>query len=285
MLNPHTDSLKFKNAILLELFEASYELMNPIQFKDYYNRLREELWEIVSGEKSTVLKVRNLLKPSGSGDSLNVQRYASYLQNVKAGDLKRCENTLKTLLNAKKELELLTGQVERKRAALFNPESQMVKLHCALELKKYDAILSSLKTCQKDLISFNNQISHTQDQLRAKIFHAIANKQEDRCKRRQDKETRRRKKNCAVLRRVDSANLVSQLLLKQNVVVKHPAKPPSLTHKFSVDALKGFYHILLKPKKHLHGMELLLELGAFPEESQDVVRIHHLGAFIEAEEN
>ena len=63
MLNPHTDSLKFKNAILLELFEASYELMNPIQFKDYYNRLREELWEIVSGEKSTVLKVRNLLKP------------------------------------------------------------------------------------------------------------------------------------------------------------------------------------------------------------------------------
>ena len=70
---------------------------------------------------------------------------------------------------------------------------------------------------------------------------------------------------------MDSANLVSQLLLKLNVVVKHPTKPPSLTHKFSVDALKGFDHILLKPKKHLHGMELLLELGAFPEESQDVV--------------
>ena len=146
--------------------------MNPIQFKDYYKRLREELWEIVSGEKSTVLKVRNLLKPSGSGDSLNVQCYASYPQNVKAGDLKRCENTLKTLLNAEKELELLTGQVERKRAALFDPESQMVKLHWALELKKCDAILSSLKTCQKDLISVISQISHTQDQLRAKKFPA-----------------------------------------------------------------------------------------------------------------
>ena len=70
---------------------------------------------------------------------MNVQRYASYPQNVKAGDLTRCENTLKTLRNAEKELELLTGQVERKRAALFDSESQMVKLHCALELKKYDA--------------------------------------------------------------------------------------------------------------------------------------------------
>ena len=209
----------FHKRHILELFEASYELMNPIQFKAYYKRLREELWEIVSGEKSTALKVRNLLKPSGSCDSLNVQRYASYPQNVKAGDLKRCENTLIPLRNAEKELELLTGQVERKRAALFNQESQMVELHCALELKKYDAILSSLKTCQKDLISVINQISHTQDELRAKIFPALANEQEDRHKKRQDKETRRRKKNRAVLRRVDSASRVSQLLLKQNVVV------------------------------------------------------------------
>ncbi len=76
--NPLAPQLEFNNAVLIGLYEAIYDLIPPIQFKNEVLEQRHTRWKIQRTVNEWKKRVNNLLRGgSKDGNSQNIQRFST----------------------------------------------------------------------------------------------------------------------------------------------------------------------------------------------------------------
>ena len=86
--NPLTQQLSFYNNVLTEIYGSSFEIMAPLQFKDYVTSQQITRWKIEKDVTHLKQKVQNVLNSkSKDGRAQNVARFSSeVMRTVTPGD-------------------------------------------------------------------------------------------------------------------------------------------------------------------------------------------------------
>ena len=75
--NPLTEQMRLYNDVLTELYDSSFELMAPIQFKKYVVPQRVMRWKTTREVEDLLHKISNILDPgSKDGNAINVVRFS-----------------------------------------------------------------------------------------------------------------------------------------------------------------------------------------------------------------
>ena len=164
--NPLTAQMKFYNKVLSELYEAAFDLLAPLQFKNYVLEQRIARWRINEECKSLEDSFQNFFnRESKDGNAINVQKFMSELANFKTGDKARvlsAQGVVEKFLFREAEVN---KKVSEKRALLFNKVND-VKAWKSNELNFYDQRLDQLKIlrmklerCQTKIITYVDMLS------------------------------------------------------------------------------------------------------------------------------
>ncbi len=89
------------NNILAEIYDSSFEIMAPLQFKDYVTSQRITRWKIEKDVTRLEQKVQNVLSPeSKDGRAQNVARFSfssEVMRTVRPGDSFKAESSKKVI--------------------------------------------------------------------------------------------------------------------------------------------------------------------------------------------
>ena len=143
--NPLNAQMKFYNKVLRDLFLSSFDLMAPLQFKDYVLTQRISRWKTQNEIEEQCRKYSAVMN-SGSkdGNAMNIVKFGSgELTTFKPGDLSKAESCQEQIEQAIKNIEAQITVVRRKRSDLFDSNNE-VKHYRANELEFMDE--------QKDLL-------------------------------------------------------------------------------------------------------------------------------------
>ena len=273
--NPHSKRIKFNNELLYTMFDRVYNDMNPVQFKEYYKTSRETLYVLNEKKESQISIASNILAVNSSGQSKNIQKYKNPPKDVQAGDLRRCENTLKYVQEVFEHINDVKEEIEGRRNALFEPQKHILKKQYEIvELNLLDKWLEELQETFKSIQKLLDDLKYTYQQIRKRVRPDEADIAERKRKARVSKESKRREKARKLKRKITSANKVTILMCNEALVHKAQGQLPKLKRQLTVNEFKALNHKLLKPKMHLNGFEFLITLNAFPDEcSNDIESI------------
>ncbi len=167
--NPLTDQLEFFNQTLEELYNSSYDLMAPIQFKEYVISQRTVRWKITKDCEKQRKRVMSIIDPdSKDGNAINVVRFSNTLSNFKPGDKSKAESSQKLIEKLESECQVILKYVMELRSKLFDSDNN-VKLWKANELQFLDAKKSSLESLLKIVHSTHSGIIGNVNLLKRKI--------------------------------------------------------------------------------------------------------------------
>ena len=158
--NPLTPQLIFHNMVLEDIYRSSFELMTPMQFKDYVISQRISRWKIEKGVSDLLKKIENQLDPkSGDGRAQNIARFSSETMGkiLKPGDLFKAESSKKVIQKLLDEVSTKMKEIVVLRSNLVDKDTNL-KLWRANELMFYD----SKKTLLEEL---NNSLQKTHTTL------------------------------------------------------------------------------------------------------------------------
>ena len=153
--NPLNDQIKFYNKALKDLFLSSFDLMAPLQFKDYVLSQRISRWRLQNKIEEQSRKYSALMNSdSKDGNAMNVAKFGSgQLTTFKIGDLSKAEFCQERIEQAIREIEEQITVVRRKRSYLFDSNNE-VKHYRANEFEFFDE--------QKDVLEgVHNKLKRT----------------------------------------------------------------------------------------------------------------------------
>ncbi|CAB3978155.1 Hypothetical predicted protein [Paramuricea clavata] len=138
--------------VLQEIYNSSFELMAPLQFKEYVITQRISRWKIEKGLTDLQKKIENQLDPeSGDGRAQNIARFsAETINKIKPGDLFKAESS-QTVVQIR-----LDGVLKKKqeilnlRSNLFDKDMN-IKQWRANELRFYDSKITLLEELKNSL--------------------------------------------------------------------------------------------------------------------------------------
>lgn len=120
--NPLTEQFEFFNQALKELYKSSYDLMAPLQFKQYSISQRFLWWKINKDCEKQKKKITSILdSESKDGNPINVVRYSSsHLGSIKPGDKSKAESCQKLIAKLINETEGMLKYVADLRSKFFD---------------------------------------------------------------------------------------------------------------------------------------------------------------------
>ena len=150
--NPLTQQLSFYNNVLTEVYGSSFEIMAPLQFKDYITSQRITRWKIEKDVTHLKQKVQNVLNSeSKDGRAQNVARFSSeVMRTVRPGDSFKAESCKKVIQQMLDEVTVKLQEIVNLRSNLFD-KNLIVKQRQANELKFLDSKKSSLEELKNTL--------------------------------------------------------------------------------------------------------------------------------------
>ena len=150
--NPLTQQLSFYNNVLTEIYGSSFEIMAPLQFKDYVTSQRITRWKIEKDVTHLNQKVQNVLNSeSKDGRAQNVARFSSeVMRTVRPGDSFKAESCKKVIQQMLDEVTVKLQEIVNLRSNLFD-KNLIVKQWRANELKFLDSKKSSLEELKNTL--------------------------------------------------------------------------------------------------------------------------------------
>ena len=163
--------MKFYNKVLRDLFLSSFDLMAPLQFKDYVLTQRISRWKTQNEIEEQCRKYSALMNSSSKdGNAMNVVKFGSgELTTFKPGDLSKAESCQEQIGQAIKNVEAQITVVRRKRSDLFDSNNE-VKHYRANELEFMDeqkdlleGVLNKLKRTHTVIVSNVNVLKRKLD--------------------------------------------------------------------------------------------------------------------------
>ena len=187
--NPLTPQLTFYNMVLQEIYNSSFELMAPLQFKEYVIAQRISRWKTEKGLNDLRKKIENQLDPeSRDGRAQNMARFsAETINKIKPGDLFKAESSQKVVKKLLDEVLKKKEEILQLRSNLFDKDMN-IKPWRANELVFYD----SKKTLLEDL---NNSLQKTNTMI---ITNINLLKRRANASAEQTAETKRKKRSARV---------------------------------------------------------------------------------------
>ena len=140
--NPVNQTNKMYNNILFELYKSSYDLMSPLQFKNYVVSQRLLRKKFNDKLKKVNNEFQDLINGGKSGNSYNVIKYTSDDSMFVVKDVRRAENTLKVLTDLQNKICELKKMFIQYRSNLFN-SGHKIKDWEANELAFYDKLIEN----------------------------------------------------------------------------------------------------------------------------------------------
>ena len=131
--------MKFYSKVLKDLFLSSFDLMAPLQFKDYVLSQRISRWRLLNKIEEQSRKYSALMNSdSKDGNAMNVAKFGSgQLTTFKIGDLSKAEFCQERIEQAIRDIEDQITLVRSKRSGLFDSNNE-VKHYRANELEFLD---------------------------------------------------------------------------------------------------------------------------------------------------
>ena len=179
--NPVNETNKMYNNILFELYKSSYDLMSPLQFKNYVVSQRLLRKKFNDKLKKVNNEFQDLINGGKSGNSYNVIKYTSDDSMFVAKDVRRAENTLKVLTDLQNKICELKKMFIQYRSNLFNSEHK-IKDWEANELAFYDKLIENCIEMYDQTEPKCNKIQSVINDLKRKFSSDEADEKEDRRK-------------------------------------------------------------------------------------------------------
>ena len=170
------------NDILFELYKSSYDLMSPLQFKNYVVSQRLLRKKFNDKLKKVNNEFQDLINSGKSGNSYNVIKYTSDDSMFVAKDVRRAENTLKVLTDLQNKICELKKMFIQYRSNLFNSEHK-IKDWEANELAFYDKLIANCIEMYDQTEPKCNKIQSVINDLKRKFSSDEADEKEDRRKK------------------------------------------------------------------------------------------------------
>ena len=180
--NPINETNKIYNNILFELYKSGYDLMSPLQFKNYVVSQRLLRKKFNDKLKKVNNEFQDLINGGKSGNSYNVIKYTSDDSMFVAKDVRRAENTLKVLTDLQNKLCELKKMFIQYRSNLFDSEHK-IKDWEANELAFYDKLIENCIEMYDQTEPKCNKIQSVINDLKRKFSSDEADENEDRRKK------------------------------------------------------------------------------------------------------
>ena len=131
----------FLNQLLHELFEEIYDLLSPVQFKDYVISQIVIRWKLVSTVEKIKKSFDDLLVTHSSRYGENVVKYTSEEAcQFTVKDLRRSENTSKIIKELLVKINDASSLITTYRSNLFD-SNHVIKPWKANEMTFYDSLI------------------------------------------------------------------------------------------------------------------------------------------------
>eukprot|EP00794_Sanderia_malayensis_P008471 gene8471-9378_t len=122
ILNPVTQQLIFYNNVLTEMYGSSFEIMAPLEFKDYVTSQRITRWKIEKDLTHLMQRAQNILSAeSKDGRAQNVARFSGELmRTVRPGDSFKAESSRNVIQHMLHEVALKLQEIKVQEAIITN---------------------------------------------------------------------------------------------------------------------------------------------------------------------
>ena len=263
--NAFNDKLKFFNELLHKIYTstAADATINVSVLKEYFLSKRGVIWKFQNEVSSCIKTVENLFdKDHGMyANAANLNKYMQYPKYSNEKDPQKCQKVVEILEMRQGELDNLIKDVVDHRSKCFDVNNYIRRKHFSAEVGYYDEFLIKLRTSLKKLTAATDATLNTLKMLHGRYgtkTTSVNKKSQRTIKEQRHKHDVKRKQ-----RAVMSANKISQLLTRTNIMVKHPSKGVELLREVTNEEFKGFNKIKLSKKMHLTGLRLLCQKKAF----------------------
>jgi hypothetical protein len=263
----------FFNEVLYELFEASFDIMNPQSFIQYVINQRTFRWKIQCNLERIKL-CETQLGTSDDGNWLNVRKYSQNEATMTAKDLAPAEKSLKFLAGKIEEIGVFVKDCKQLKGNLFNKERYVLPWQ-ANELLFLERVATEAISVEIQLAKIKGDVQEKFDLLKRRVPMDVASQCESSRSTRRKKENKRklgkRKKNRELSSSVKVLDVILLDHIEKEDIVKQVEKSDfSFTidkQDINMDSLES-----LKPKFHQHGINLLLTQGVFSNDALQLIQ-------------
>ena len=163
-----------ESATLNEMFNFVYELMAPVQFKNYCISQRTHRWKLQERLNQIKATHQSMVgEDSKNGRPANVRKYSDKKGIFKAKDVKRAENTEAELHAFLLTVENLHKLVTDHRYNHFEHNMATKELK-SNELSFYDKILKEINTVKDNVEVLRGKVDRTSSLLQRRLFKQVA---------------------------------------------------------------------------------------------------------------
>ena len=271
--NPEMAKHLFFNEVLYELFEASYDIMNPESFVRYVIDQRPFRWKIECKLEKIKLFETQLFS-SNDGNWLNVRKYSENKTTLTAKDLVPAESTLKFLEEKIEGIHVFVEECIQLKSKLYNKENSVLPWK-ANELLFLERVATEARTLEIKLAKIKGDVQEQFDFLKRRVPGGIATKCENSRSARRKKENKRKFGKRKNKRALSSSVKVMDAILsdteRKNVIVKQVENADfSFTIKEEDVNMDGLS--LLRQKFHKPGLTLLVAKHVFSNDALKLVQ-------------
>ena len=264
--NPHNDQLQFYNQLLFDLYHTTYELISPMQFKNYVISQRYHRWLIMKEARAVDLFYRNFASAdSMEGNAINLRNYTNDdYSSFTARDVKRVENTYSYLQQLQRKLVSVKEKITKLRSNLYDM-NHVIKPRKANELLFYDGRMSCITDMETDIKAQKGKLNFTLQCLRRKFFKSDVESMEEKRKLKRKAQNQKKdeklKDECLMCSCVEILQLVAPEASRDincNKVVEE--------NKINLQVDKADFEkqtVSLTPRYHLSAITYLIENNVF----------------------
>ena len=162
----------FFNEVLYELFEASFDIMNPQSFIQYEINQRTFRWKIQCNLERIKL-CETQLGTSDDGNWLNVRKYSQNEATMTAKDLAPAEKSLKFLAGKIEEIGIFVKDCKQLKGNLFNKERYVLPWQ-ANELLFLERVATEAISVEIQLAKIKGDVQEKFDLLKRRVPMDVA---------------------------------------------------------------------------------------------------------------
>ena len=255
--------MRLYNDVLTELYDSSFELMAPIQFKKYVVPQRVMRWKTTREVEDLLHKISNILDPgSKDGNAINVVRFSKpQLSQMTAGDRAKAERSHSLLEGLITQTSRKLAQLKENRSKLFDKEHNVQQWR-ANELRFVDSKLKSAEEWLKRLQQTSTTILTNVNLLKRKVATETDAASEAKRKRRSQKKN---EKKTAKEREARLANIKEEVV---NILTGGKESLEQLqTRSLKIKRSDIDANCQLRPRLHLAALKFLLENNYLAEDA------------------
>ena len=256
----------FFNQLLHELFEEIYDLLSPVQFKDYVISQRVIRWKLVSTVEEIKKSFNDLLVTHSSGYGENVVKYTSEeASQFTVKDLRRPENTSKIIKELLVKINDASSLITTYHSNLFDG-NHVIKSWKVNEMAFYDSLIDECVQMKNATELALGKINSLPFNLKRRFSVASADEEEEKRVKKRKQENMTKTVNDKKKRLTTSSlNLLKEIVAKNKSylnekIIKQVEKSEmlsSISLKISLPTLEKFLdNTKLLPRFHLDSLEL-----------------------------